>query len=57
MEKQPVVVGFCGSGYEYTMQYFSGICKKFEEIYTCYGVIPITVGVQQRQENSEREKL
>ena len=39
------------------MQYSSGICKMFKEIYTCYGVIPITVGVQQRQENGEREKL
>ena len=37
------------------MQYSDGICKKFKEIYTCYGVIPITVGVQQRQENGERE--
>ena len=57
MENQPVVVAFRGSGYEQTMQYSGGMCKKFEEICTCYGVIPITVGVQQRQWNGEREKL
>ena len=56
-ENWPVVVAFCNSGCEWTMQYSGGICKKFKEIYTCYGVILITVGVQQRQENSERERL
>ena len=39
------------------MQYSGGICKTFGEIYTCYGVIPTTVEVRQRQENGEREEL